>query len=267
MLKDGDRVLILFEDNSEHVMTVTGQGFLSTRFGTLFFDEIIGKEYGETSKVGGKTFYILEPGIVDHIFSLKRGTQIVYPKDMGYILLKLDVKEGDLVVECGSGSGSMTCAFARAVGSGGRVISYERRPETSRIAFNNMKAFGLADRVQFKVKDIEDGVDEEGADAFFLDVPEPSRYLETVLSALKGSGRLCVLCPTANQVEEVLEKLQALGTVRLEVTEIFIRDMKINPERFRPEDKMVGHTAYLVFGTRVLEGGEKWVNSLRQSRA
>lgn len=267
MIQVGDRVLILLQDGSEQLVSVTREGFAPTRFGTIFFDEIIGKEYGDTLKVGGKTAYILRTGIVDHIFSLKRSTQIVYPKDMGYILLKLDAKEGDTVIECGSGSGSMTCALARAIGERGKVISYERREGASAIARRNVEIFGLDKRVEFKVRDLGDGIDEKGVDAFFLDVPEPLLYLEDVLNSLNGSGRLCVLCPTANQVQDVLRKLQELGTVKLEVTETFIRDMKINPERFRPEDKMVGHTAYLVFGIRVLKGGEKWVKSLRLPKA
>ncbi|OAA30415.1 SAM-dependent methyltransferase [Kosmotoga arenicorallina S304] len=258
MIRVGDRVLVLTDDGSRYLITLREGSIFGTHLGNILHEEIIGKEYGDTIKIGRSKAHILKPGIVDYVFNLNRRTQIVYPKDMGFIILMLDIKEGDLVIECGSGSGSMTGAFARYVGSKGKVVSYERREKFLERARENIDQLGIGDRVEFKLKDIGDGIDEKGADAFFLDVPDPVPYLSEVLSSLKGGGRLCVLCPTVNQVQSVLESLNEKEVVDIEVWETFIRKMKTNPKRFRPEDRMVGHTAYLIFGVKVSRGGEKY---------
>jgi len=257
LIQAGDRVLVLTDDNSRYLITLKEGSIFGTHLGNILHEEIIGKEYGDLIKIGRNTAYLLKPGIVDHIFNLNRRTQIVYPKDMGFIILMLDIKEGDLVVECGSGSGSMTSAFARYVGSNGKVVSYERREKFMERARDNVNQLGVGDRVEFKLKDIEEGIDEKEADAFFLDVPDPVPHLKEVLRSLKGGGRFCVLCPTTNQVQSVLETLSEEDVVDIEVWETFVRKMKINPKRFRPEDRMVGHTAYLIFGVKVSRGGEK----------
>ncbi|AKI97621.1 tRNA (adenine-N1)-methyltransferase [Kosmotoga pacifica] len=256
MIKSGDRVLVLTDDDSRYLITLKEGGIFGTHLGNILHEEIIGKEYGDVIKIGRSLAYLLKPGIVDHIFTLNRRTQIVYPKDMGFIILMLDIKDGDLVIECGAGSGSMTGAFARFVGPNGRVVSYERREKFMERARENVSRLGLEKRVTFKLKDIEEGIDETNADAFFLDIPEPVPHLKNVLNSLKGGGRFCVLCPTTNQVQDVLEALKELGAVDVEVWEIFVRKMKTNPKRFRPEDRMVGHTAYLIFGVKVSRGGE-----------
>lgn len=167
MIQAGDRVLVLTDDNSRYLITLKEGSIFGTHLGNILHEEIIGKEYGDLIKIGRNTAYLLKPGIVDHIFNLNRRTQIVYPKDMGFIILMLDIKEGDLVVECGSGSGSMTSAFARYVGSNGKVVSYERREEFMERARDNVNQLGVGDRVEFKLKDIEEGIDEKEADAFF----------------------------------------------------------------------------------------------------
>jgi len=258
LLKYGDKVLIYLEDGSEYIITLEEGKFLGTHFGNIFHEDIVGKEYGDSISLRKHSAYILNIGIVDHIFSLKRKTQIVYPKDMGFILLMLDVKNGDLVVECGSGSGSMTSALARAVAPDGRVVSYERREEFHKLAKENVECFGHSENVVFKLKDISEGIDESNVNAFFLDVPEPVPHLKTVSNSLIGGGRFCVVCPTANQVQDVLRELRRLPVIKVEIWETFIRKMKLNPERFRPEDRMVGHTTYMVFGIKVNEGGVRY---------
>jgi tRNA (adenine57-N1/adenine58-N1)-methyltransferase len=191
---------------------------------------------------------------------LNRLTQIVYPKDAAYILLRLDVKPGDLVVESGIGSGALTAVFAQAVGKEGKVISYERREEFIKNALSNLRKMGLEERVEVKHRDIASGFDEkEEADALFLDVREPWLYLESAYEALKVGRFMGILLPTANQVIETLKKLKELPFTEPEVCEILLRKYKTVPERFRPEDRMPAHTAYLIFTRKLPKGVEvKW---------
>jgi tRNA (adenine57-N1/adenine58-N1)-methyltransferase len=74
--------------------------------------------------------------------------------------------------------------------------------------------------------------------------------VEGVWKVLKPSAPVGFLLPTANQVQELLKVLpDYFGDI--EILEILTRYYKVNPERFRPEDTMVGHTAYLLFAKKL----------------
>lgn len=255
-LKYGDDVILMLEDGSTYLIKLKEDSQLGTHRGNIRHSDLIGKNYGDVVDVDKTRVYILKPTMVDYIFKMKRKTQIVYPKDSGFILLMLDIKEGDRVIDAGVGSGAMCGLLARYVGESGKVFAYERREEFMEIAKKNIERWGLMDRVKFKLKDIGEGFDEENIDAFFLDVPDSAPYIESVWKVLKGSGRLAVLCPTTNQVQSVVERMNEVGFIRIEVWENLFRQYKPNPKRLRPFDKMVAHTAYLVFGMKINQEGK-----------
>ncbi len=249
----GSRVYIVASDGSDFLVTVERGKKLGTHLGVVSLDDLVWMEYGSSVKTQkGEVFYLLEPGIVESVFKMKRRTQIVYPKDMGFILLMLDVKVGDRVIEAGVGSGAMTGALARAVGEQGRVYAYEKRRDFHDLALSNLERWGLSKRVVLKLRDISEGFDERNVDALFLDVPDPWNHLENAWRALKGGGRLSVVCPTTNQVQEVLKVIESLPFIDVEVWENLFRRYKPNPERLRPFDRMVAHTTYMIFAIKTL---------------
>jgi tRNA (adenine57-N1/adenine58-N1)-methyltransferase len=216
----------------------------------------------------GYPFVILEPSTFDLVTQLKRITQIMYPKDIGYILIKLNVMPGSRVVEAGTGSGGLTLALARAVGPEGRIYSYEARHDISNLAQKNLARLGLAGWVDFKLRDIAEGFDERGIDALFLDVRRPWAYLGPVVEALKDGGFFGAIVPTTNQVSELIQALeagQAFG--HIEVEEILVRPYKAVPGRLRPIDRMVAHTGYLIFARKVsreVSQGDYWLDRKRR---
>jgi tRNA (adenine57-N1/adenine58-N1)-methyltransferase len=183
--------------------------------------------------------------------NVRRNTQIVYPKEAGYILLKMNLYSGQRVIEAGSGSGALTLAMARAVAPHGRVYSYESRPEMQSNAMRNLQRVGLSDYVEFKLRDIAAGFDETGVDALFLDVRTPWDYLGPAYRALKGGGFFGALVPTTNQVSDIVAGLEANHFGDIEVEELLLRAYKPVPERLRPADTMVGHTGYLIFARKI----------------
>lgn len=254
-VEENDVVLIKLNNGEDFVIKIVKDGFLSVPFGTVFFNDLIGKEYGDVINFRGKNRrgYILKNSIVDYIFNLKRKTQVVYPKDIGYSILYLDLRPGDSVLECGTGSGAATAVLSRAVGKEGRVITYDLDPENSKIAKENLTFIPFYNNVLFKMGDVKDGLKERDMDAFFLDVPDPENSVENAINTLKPSGKICIIAPTFNQVQKVLEKMEKMkNTIDIQVWETMIRNYKINPERLRPEDKMVGHTTFMIFGTKVV---------------
>jgi tRNA (adenine57-N1/adenine58-N1)-methyltransferase len=196
-------------------------------------------------------FLVLEPSTDDVILELKRTTQIMFPKDIGYVLMKLSIRPGSHVIEAGTGSGGLAVALARAVGPSGCVYSYESNPQTLALARKNLESLGLLDIVRLKERDIEAGFDETDADALFLDVRHPWDYLAEVRSALKQGGFFGAIVPTTNQVSQLLEALSRNAFANIQVEELLLRTYKTLPKRLRPMDRMVAHTGYLVFARPV----------------
>jgi tRNA (adenine57-N1/adenine58-N1)-methyltransferase len=228
-------------------------GKYETHRGILHHDDLIGKSWGTmVSSHLGRSFMLLQPSLADLMREIRRNTQIMYPKDVGFILVTMGIGPGQHVVEAGTGSGSLTTALAFMVGPGGRVTTYEQRPEFQKLAIRNLTGVGLDDRVTFKTGDIANGFEERGVDALFLDVANPYDYLHQVREALKPGGFFGSILPTVNQVEKLLVALGRENFAFIEVCELLLRYYKPVPDRMRPTDRMVAHTGYLVFARPVL---------------
>ena len=248
----GDLALFISRDHKRFMVRLKPGESLHTHRGVVKFDDCIGGAWGrEVLSHLGYPFLILEPSTADVIRDIKRTTQIIFPKDVGYILMKLSIQPGVTVIEAGTGSGGLTLALARIVGPSGRVISYEARPEMQALARKNLEKVGLADGVEFKLKDIESGFDETDADALFLDVPEPSHYLAQAAAALRGGGFFGSIVPTTNQIVRLLGALQDQAFGFIDVEELMLREYKTVAERLRPTDRMVAHTGYLIFARKI----------------
>jgi tRNA (adenine57-N1/adenine58-N1)-methyltransferase len=250
--RDGDLAQLVGLRHKHFILTLQAGAKFETHRGILQHDDLIGKSWGtQVFSHIGAPFFLLQPSLADLITELPRTTQILYPKDIGFILVTMGIGPGQTVMEAGTGSGSMTTALAYAVGPEGRVISYEVKPDVQNLARKNLTRFGLDSRVDFRLGDIQEGFDKTDADAFLLDVPNPYDYTAQVRAALKPGGFLCCLIPTFNQVEKTLQALRQTHFAFVEVCELLLRYYKPEPARIRPTDRMVAHTGFLVFARRI----------------
>lgn len=250
--RDGDLAQLVGLRHKHFIITLQEGAKFETHRGILQHNDLIGKTWGtQVFSHMGSPFFLLQPSLADLLIDLPRTTQILYPKDIGFILVTMGVGPGQKVLEAGTGSGSMTTALAYAVGPEGRVISYEIKQDVQNLARKNLVRFGLDPRVDFKLRDIAEGFDETDADSFFLDVPNPYDFTGQVRAALKPGGFLCCLIPTFNQVEKTLQALRQNRFAFVEVCELLLRYYKPEPSRLRPTDRMVAHTGFLVFGRRI----------------
>lgn len=266
--QENDLVLIIGQDRKQFIVRLRAGGQLQTHRGVVAHDELLGQPVGrEVRSHMGYPFVVLEPSTFDLIHELKRTTQIMFPKDIAYVLMKLNVMPGSRVVEAGTGSGGLALALARAVGPDGRLYSYEARADILRLAQKNLEALGLASNVEFKLRDIGEGLDEQDVDALFLDLRQPSDYLEQAAATLKDGGFFGAILPTTNQVAELIYALEATRTfAHIEVEEILVRPYKAVPGRLRPADRMIAHTGYLVFARKVsreVAQGTYWADRRR----
>ncbi len=251
-VKEGDRVLLLVK-GKEYLVEVSDRSF-GTNQGMFELKDAISKEYGSyiVSSTGVRG-YLLRPTLYDLMMKIKRQTQIVYPKDAGYILLRLGIGPGMRVLECGCGSGSLTMAFAFAVGDTGKVYSYDERDEFITLAKENLARARLHHRVEFKCRRAQDGFDEKDVNAVFLDLPEPWVAIQSAWQSLAGGGVLGTLSPTYNQIERTVETLMQGGFEIIETVEILVREILARPGKTRPRERMVSHTAFLMFARKVNE--------------
>jgi len=241
-----DLVLLLTEEGRRYLLELEPGREFHCPAGRVPHDELLGQPYGSRVVTDrGRWIALLQPSTSDLIMHLRRRTQIVYPKEIGYLLLWMDIGPGKRVIEAGTGSGAMAVALAQHVQPTGRVYSYELREEFQEIARRNLERYGLLDWVELKTRDIAQGFDEGDADALFLDVRQPWEYLEQAQAALKGGGFFGSLVPTVNQLVQLIEGLKGAGFIGIEVKELLLRPYKVNADRLRPEDRMVAHTGYL----------------------
>ncbi len=253
IVQDGDLVEIIGRGNIHHIVKVKSGTEMHTHKGILRADEIIGNPWGSTIRShNGNTFFVLQPALTDLIKNIPRASQILYPKDIGFILLNLAVGPGKRVIEAGTGSGALTTALAYAVGEAGRVYSYDNRREIQQKAIENLKRVELDSRVEFILKDIAGGFDQKEVDCIFLDVPNAYDYLKQAKDALISGGFFGCLLPTANQVMLLLKEMNIHKFGFIEVCEVLIRYYRTEPDRFRPVDRMIGHTGFLIFGRNLI---------------
>jgi tRNA (adenine57-N1/adenine58-N1)-methyltransferase len=262
----GDLVFLFSQDYKTFQLVLKPGSRAHTHRGIIEHDDLIGQPLGRKLRSHtGHAFWVLEPSTYDLVRQAKRSTQIMYPKDIGYLLVRLNIRPGTRVIEAGTGSGGLTLALARAVQPDGMVYSYEHREDIQAVARENLERLGLLPYCTFIVRDAAEGFDETEVDALFYDLREPWDYLAQAHAALKGGGFFGAILPTTNQVAHLLNDLPRAGFAGIEVEELILRPYKAVPARLRPMDRMVAHTGYLIFARKVLgEAGEDWLTSGRK---
>lgn len=170
------------------------------------------------------------------------GPAITHPKDAGMVIAYTGIGKNSAVVELGSGSGFMTIQLANIVS---KVTTYEKRKEFQELAIRNVKKAGL-ENVEFKLKDVFDGIDEHDVDLIFCDVPEPEKIIEQMLAALKEDGWMAAHCLNIEQAkklhlsaEPIFKEVFTLDCI---MKEYDVREFGTRPKHFG-----LTHTAYLVF--------------------
>jgi len=250
MIKAGELVLLISPEGKRYLRPVAPGTTFHTQDGIIDFTAVAAAGFGGYTRTHKGTPYRLQaPTLYELIKGVKRSTTIMYPKEIGYLLLKLGVGPGKRIVEAGSGSAGLTTALAYMVGDTGRVYTCERREEFSLNARKNIERVGLSHRVSFFHRDIAEGFPEEaqGADALFLDVRTPWDYLEQAAAIVCPGAPIGFLLPTTNQISDLLAALETSDFYDPDVLEIMLRRWKPVAERLRPDDRMVAHTGFLVF--------------------
>jgi tRNA (adenine57-N1/adenine58-N1)-methyltransferase len=173
---------------------------------------------------------------------------VIYPKDIGVLLMYADIAPGSRVLEAGTGSGALTMALCRATGPEGRVVSYEVREDFHQGARANLEMFfsKLPDWLDLRLGDVREVASTgQTFDRVVLDLPEPWAILEDIGRALRGGAILCTYLPTTNQVQEAVLALEAAGFVEPRTFEVLVRTWHVTRRSVRPDHRMVAHTGFM----------------------
>jgi tRNA (adenine57-N1/adenine58-N1)-methyltransferase len=252
----GDRVQLTDSKGRKYTVVLEEGAIYHTHRGGLAHDDLIGRPEGSlvTSAVG-TSYLALRPLLTDYVLSMPRGAAVIYPKDAAQITHWGDIFPGATVLEAGAGSGALTCSLLRAVGSEGRVISYEVRQDHADHAIRNVERFFGA-RPSNWLLTVGDMADHVGqVDRIVLDMLEPWSVLSTVADSLVPGGVLTVYVPTTTQLSRIAEDLRGHGGFTEPAAwESLHRPWHLVGLAVRPEHRMMGHTAFLLTARRLAPG-------------
>ena len=256
-LEPGERVLLIDARDRRYMITLQTGGQFHFHQGVVEHNDLIGSPAGITvTSSGSARLLAFRPAFADYVLKMQRGAQVVYPKDLGLILIYADIFPGAAVIEAGTGSGALTLALARAVGREGRVVSYDVREDHHERAVQNVEAWfstigGKPENVDLRVGDVFADLTERGFDRLVLDLPEPWHAVGTATEALTPGGLMCCYLPTVPQVQQTVEAMRAGGFALVGTFEGMLRTWNIDGQSVRPDHRMVAHTGFIVTGRKL----------------
>jgi tRNA (adenine57-N1/adenine58-N1)-methyltransferase catalytic subunit len=243
----GEHVLLLDRKRRRHLIRLAEGGEFHTHAGVLDHAAIIGREEGITVRTTrGAALLAIRPTLSEYVLEMPRGAQVIYPKDLGPILMLADIFPGAQILESGIGSGALTMTLLRAIGPTGHVTGYEIRDDFADRARRNVEAFlGPDVPLTVEVRDVYAGIDKTDLDRVILDLPEPWQVVEHAEAALRPGGILLSYLPTILQVSTLRERLATSAFGMAETIEVLHRGWNVDGLSVRPDHRMVAHTGFL----------------------
>jgi tRNA (adenine57-N1/adenine58-N1)-methyltransferase len=251
----GERAILLDSRGRRYLIRLEAGSTFHYHRGALPHDLVIGAQEGtKVHTTTGEPILCFRPRLSDYVLKMGRGAQIIYPKDLGSILVYADIFPGALVLEAGTGSGALTLTLCRAVGPEGRVVSYEVRPEFLAQARANVEAFlgKTPPWLELRLGDVRDvGGSGETYDRVLLDLPEPGGVLPTMTEALTPGGILCSYLPTTGQTQSLVLALTEGAFAEIETFEVLLRTWHVSARSVRPDHRMVAHTGFVTVARKL----------------
>ena len=250
----GDRVLLIDPKKRRYLVTLKEGGEFHSHAGFVPHADILGRPEGSTVRSTRNAAYLaIRPTLSDFVLKMPRGAQVIYPKDLGPILMLADLFPGARVLESGVGSGALSMAMLRA---GADIVGYEVREDFAARAQANVGSFlgdEALERYRVEIRDCYEGIDETDLDRIVLDLPEPWQIVKHAERALHPGGILLAYTPSIVQVTQLREALAGSAFDLAETVEVLNRTWHVEGQAVRPDHRMVAHTGFLTHA-RLLGG-------------
>jgi tRNA (adenine57-N1/adenine58-N1)-methyltransferase catalytic subunit len=251
----GERALFIDARGRHYLVRLQSGGTFHTHGGALSHDLVLGNPEGtQVHTASGMELRAFRPRLADYVLKMPRGAQVVYPKDLGAILVWADIRPGAHVLEAGTGSGALCMALCRATGPEGSVVSYDLRPDFQERASANVESFlgKLPGWLDVREGDVAEAAETgERFDRCVLDLPNPWDLIGPLGGALDPGAILCAYLPTTVQVQQLVLALPAAGYMHLESMELLLRTWHVAERSVRPDHRMTGHTAFLTIARKL----------------
>lgn len=245
-LSAGETVLLIDRKNRRYLIDLIEGSEFHSHSGVLSHDTLIGSAEGTTFRsTKGMFFTAVRPTITDFVLKMPRGAQVIYPKDIGPIIILADIFAGARVLESGLGSGALSTGLLRA---GAEITGYEIREDFEARARENVGRFlgeSALEHYRTTVRDVYEGIDETDLDRVVLDLPEPWRVVPHAEVALRPGGIFLAYSPSIIQVSLLCEVLAESRFGIVESLEVLNRTWHVEGAAVRPDHRMVAHTGFL----------------------
>lgn len=241
--KKGDRVLLI---GAGKFSGIVGQD-IGGHLGVVTTKKLVGKREGTVIKSHlGKRFVAIKPTVIDIVTSMKRGPQVILPRDATEIISVTGVNKDSVVIDVGSGSGWLSVFLSNYVK---QVYTFEKEKDFYDIAKSNIGRFANGN-VKIERRDvIVRGFGKKGADLATIDLREPHKVIPHAFRSLNLGGWVFCHCPVIEQVKNVCKTLEKLKFSQIRILQNISQEWKANPTR--PIKHDIGHTAFLVFGRKL----------------
>ena len=252
-MRDGDSILFIDRKARQYLRTLRAGKRVNVRGAAFPAEELIGIPEGTVLRSStGEYLQIFRPTYAQLIPNLPRQAQLIYPKDVGTILMWGDIHPGARVIETGVGPGATSMALLRAIGPTGVLTTYELREEFATMARDNVARFhGPSPQWTIKLRDAYEGFDETDVDRMVVDLSEPWRVVPHAARALRPGGVFIGFTPTVLQLKQLVDELRAGPFAAVEILESLQRGWHVKDRSVRPEHRMVAHSGFLVFARRL----------------
>ena len=248
----GERILLFDAKGRRYLVTLAPGGEFHTHSGPVDHDQVLGRDEGVIVRSSaGARYTAVRPTLAEVVLKMPRGAQVIYPKDLGAILIAADIGPGQRILEAGVGSGALSMTVLRA---GASVVGYELREDFAQRARANVAAaLGPDAPYRVEIRDVTQGIDETMLDRVLLDMPEPHNVVAAAAAALRPGGILLSYLPTINQTALLRQALDDADSPfgLAETQEVMRRTWHVEARSVRPDHRMVGHTGFLTTARRL----------------
>ena len=233
-----------------YLVTLAEGGEFHTHAGFVPHDELIGQRRGRRpcGSTRGARYPAVRPTLADFVLKMPRGAQVIYPKDLGPILLLADIFPGARVLESGVGSGALSMTLLRA---GADVAGYELREDFAARAQANVRGLprrrGARPLPRRGARHATRASTSTDLDRVVLDLPEP---WQVVKHAERGAARRAgSSSPTRRRSSRSRQLREALGRRAASAwprrSRCCSRTWHVEGQAVRPDHRMVAHTGFL----------------------